>query len=205
MCLPASVSVSARARPFLPVRDVEHVGGGAAGVRLGHGGGRVAVLHREGDPAAGLAVDEPGDGAAEAAQGDGAVGIGRDQLVGAIVGGGELVGPGGEGADPFHGGVGGQPGPGHAGALRVPVEGAGEQLLAAFGFLDDGGGARDGLRHDPRIRSLLAFADRVAVLVQDPLKCRPRPSNRAVPSSRSTRVQRPRRRARTSSGRMPDR
>ncbi|MGW6753500.1 hypothetical protein [Streptomyces sp. NPDC055006] len=50
----------------------------------------------------------------------------------------ELVGPGGDGADPFHGGVGGQPRAGHAGALGVPVEGAGQQLLAGFKFFDDG-------------------------------------------------------------------
>ncbi|WP_159393446.1 hypothetical protein [Streptomyces rimosus] len=53
----------------------------------------MAVLHRKRDPAAGLAVDEPGDGAAKTAQSDGAVGIGRDQLMGPVVGGGELVGP----------------------------------------------------------------------------------------------------------------
>ncbi|MFD7668127.1 hypothetical protein [Streptomyces sp. NPDC059788] len=75
-----------QSQALLLVEDLEHVGLGAAGARLRHGGGPVAVLHREGDPAAGLAVDEPGYGAAEAAQCDGTVRVVRDQLVRALAG-----------------------------------------------------------------------------------------------------------------------
>ncbi|MFE0358861.1 hypothetical protein ACFW2I_36080 [Streptomyces nigra] len=38
---------------LLLVKDLEHVGLGAVGVGLRHDGGRVSVLHRERDPAAG--------------------------------------------------------------------------------------------------------------------------------------------------------
>ncbi|MGW1513114.1 hypothetical protein [Streptomyces sp. NPDC002394] len=72
----------------------------------------MAVLHGQGDPTAWLAVDEPGDGAAEAPQCDGAVGIDGDHLVGASDGGGELVGPDGEGTNPLDRGVGAQLGAG---------------------------------------------------------------------------------------------
>ncbi|MER5532003.1 hypothetical protein ABT075_46765 [Streptomyces sp. NPDC002677] len=66
---------------LLLVHDVEHVCLGAACAGLGHGGDGVSVLHCPGDPTAGPAVDEPGDGVAKAAQGNGAVRVVRDQLV----------------------------------------------------------------------------------------------------------------------------